>query len=158
MKFFVNHWFWFLFSSKGLPSHPQHELIKKQCFGVSGMLSFYIKGGLQESRKFLSALKVFTLAESLGGYESLAELPWVLWLTNFVYRKHCKWYLNGMVFIFCRSVMTHASVPPAQRAQLGITDNLIRLSVGLEDVDDLVADLEQALTASVSASLGSLTL
>ena len=108
----------------GLPSHPQHELIKKQCYGVSGMLSFYLKGGLQESRKFLSALKVFTLAESLGGYESLAELP---------------------------SVMTHASVPPEQRAQLGITDNFIRLSVGLEDCNDLIADLEQALTAASSS-------
>lgn len=107
----------------GLPSHPQHELIKKQCYGVSGMLSFYLKGGLQESRKFLSALKVFTLAESLGGYESLAELP---------------------------SIMTHASIPPEQRATLGITDNLIRLSVGLEDVEDLIADLEQALKVAVS--------
>ncbi|XP_034241503.1 cystathionine gamma-lyase [Thrips palmi] len=107
----------------GLPSHPQHDLIKKQCYGVSGMLSFYIKGGLQESRKFLSSLKVFTLAESLGGYESLAELP---------------------------SVMTHASIPPEQRAELGITDSLIRLSVGLEDAEDLIADLEQALKAAVS--------
>lgn len=107
----------------GLPSHPQFELIKKQCYGVSGMMVFYLKGGLAESRKFLSALKVFTLAESLGGYESLAELP---------------------------SVMTHASVPPENRAKLGITDNLIRLSVGLEDPEDLIADLEQALKTSAS--------
>lgn len=108
----------------GLPSHPQHDLVKKQCYGVSGMLSFYLKGGLSESRKFLSSLKVFTLAESLGGYESLAELP---------------------------SVMTHASVPPEQRAELGITDNLIRLSVGLEDPEDLLADLDQALKKAVSS-------
>ncbi|KAJ1531673.1 hypothetical protein ONE63_000342 [Megalurothrips usitatus] len=107
----------------GLPSHPQFELIKKQCYGVSGMMVFYLKGGLAESRKFLSALKVFTLAESLGGYESLAELP---------------------------SVMTHASVPPENRAKLGITDNLIRLSVGLEDPEDLLGDLEQALKTSAS--------
>merc|ERR1712106_1052054 len=60
----------------GLPSHPQHELVKKQCYGHSGMISFYLKGGLEESNEFLSALKVITLAESLGGYESLAELPY----------------------------------------------------------------------------------
>lgn len=59
----------------GLPSHPQHKLALKQCYGHSGMMSFYLKGGLTESRKFLKALKVFTLAESLGGFESLAELP-----------------------------------------------------------------------------------
>lgn len=102
----------------GLPSHPQHELSKKQCYGYSGMLSMYIKGGLDESKKFLSSLKIFTLAESLGGYESLAELP---------------------------SLMTHASVPYEQRVQLGITDTLIRLSVGIEDVNDLIEDLKQAL-------------
>jgi cystathionine gamma-lyase len=60
-----------------LPSHPQHELAKHQCYGHSGIFSFYIKGGLNESSAFLKALKVFTLAESLGGYESLAELPYV---------------------------------------------------------------------------------
>lgn len=101
----------------GLPSHPQHELAKKQTYGHSGIMSFYIKGGLDESSAFLKALQVFTLAESLGGYESLAELP---------------------------SVMTHASVPAEQRAQLGITDGLVRISVGLEDVDDLIVDLKQA--------------
>ncbi|KAE8740492.1 hypothetical protein FOCC_FOCC013997 [Frankliniella occidentalis] len=105
----------------GLPCHPQHDLVKRQCYGVSGMLSFYLKGGLSESRKFLSSLKVFTLAESLGGHKSLAELP---------------------------SVMTHVSVPSEQRAELGITDNLIRLSVGLEDSEDLLADLDQALNKS----------
>lgn len=101
-----------------LPSHPQHELALKQTTGHSGMVSFYLKG---DSHKFLKALKVFTLAESLGGYESLAELP---------------------------SIMTHASVPEDVRAELGITDQLIRLSVGLETVDDLCNDLDQALKAS----------
>lgn len=101
----------------GLPSHPQHELFKKQTSGHSGTFSFYIKGNLETSNEFLTSLKVFTLAESLGGFESLAELP---------------------------SKMTHACVPAEQRAELGITDTLLRLSVGLEDVEDLVADLEQA--------------
>ncbi|CAB3405176.1 unnamed protein product [Caenorhabditis bovis] len=105
-----------------LPSHPNHEVHKKQTKGMSGMISFYLKGGLEESRTFLSALKVFTLAESLGGYESLAELP---------------------------AIMTHASVPEAVRKELRITDNLIRISVGIEDLDDLVADLDQALKAAI---------
>jgi cystathionine gamma-lyase len=102
----------------GLPSHPQHELFKKQTSGCGGMLTFYLKGGLAESQKFLSSLKIFALAESLGGYESLAELP---------------------------SVMTHASVPEDQRKVLKITDNLVRVSVGLEDPEDLIKDLKQAL-------------
>ncbi|XP_065905493.1 putative cystathionine gamma-lyase 2 [Dysidea avara] len=102
----------------GLPSHPQHEVAKKQCKGFSGMVSFRIKGDLQTSREFFKALKVFTLAESLGGYESLAELP---------------------------AVMTHASVSEEERKALGITDTLIRLSVGLESIDDLINDLDQAL-------------
>lgn len=105
-----------------LPSHPQHKIHKSQTKGMSGMMSFYLKGGLEESRTFLSSLKIFTLAESLGGYESLAELP---------------------------SIMTHASVPPEERRKLSITDNLIRLSVGIEDLDDLIADLDQALKAAV---------
>jgi len=105
----------------GLPSHPQHEIFKKQTSGHSGMVTFYLKGNLENSKKFLSSLKVFTLAESLGGFESLAELP---------------------------SVMTHASVPPEQRKTLNITDSLIRLSVGLEDVEDLIQDLNQALNSS----------
>ncbi|KAL7017228.1 hypothetical protein ACKWTF_010294 [Chironomus riparius] len=104
-----------------LPSHPQHKIALSQTFGHSGIMSFYIKNGtLEQSSKFLETLKVFTLAESLGGYESLAELP---------------------------SVMTHASVPEAQRAELGITDGLIRISVGLEDSQDLINDLEQAFAA-----------
>uniref|UniRef100_A0A0M3HWS6 cystathionine gamma-lyase n=1 Tax=Ascaris lumbricoides TaxID=6252 RepID=A0A0M3HWS6_ASCLU len=105
-----------------LESHPQHKIHKKQAKGMSGMVSFYLKGGLEESREFLSNLKIFTLAESLGGYESLAELP---------------------------AVMTHASVPLENRIKLGITDSLIRLSVGIEDVDDLIQDLDQALKKAV---------
>lgn len=104
-----------------LPSHPQHKLAISQAFGHSGIMAFYIKDGtLDMSTKFLQAIKTFTLAESLGGYESLAELP---------------------------SVMTHASVPPEQRVELGINDALIRISVGLEDVHDLINDLDQALAA-----------
>ncbi|XP_035306536.1 cystathionine gamma-lyase [Cricetulus griseus] len=106
----------------GLPSHPQHELAKRQCSGCTGMVSFYIKGALRHAETFLKSLKLFTLAESLGGYESLAELP---------------------------AKMTHASVPEKDRAALGISDTLIRLSVGLEDERDLLEDLDQALKAAV---------
>ncbi|XP_059617217.1 cystathionine gamma-lyase [Phlebotomus argentipes] len=107
-----------------LPSHPQHKLALRQCYGHSGIMSFYIKGGLEQSKAFFKNLKVFTLAESLGGYESLAELP---------------------------AIMTHASVPAEQREKVGITDSLIRLSVGLENVEDLIEDLDQALKAAVSS-------
>ncbi|CAI4230971.1 unnamed protein product [Auanema sp. JU1783] len=105
-----------------LPSHPQHDIHKKQTKGMSGMISFYLRGELEESQTFLSSLKVFTLAESLGGYESLAELP---------------------------AIMTHASVPAEDRKKLRITDNLIRISVGVEDLDDLIQDLDQALKAAI---------
>uniref|UniRef100_A0A8C3YER5 Cystathionine gamma-lyase n=1 Tax=Catagonus wagneri TaxID=51154 RepID=A0A8C3YER5_9CETA len=105
----------------GLPSHPQHELAKRQCTGCPGMITFYVKGSLQHAETFLKNLKVFTLAESLGGYESLAELP---------------------------AIMTHASVPESDREVLGIRDTLIRLSVGLEDKQDLMDDLDQALKAA----------
>ncbi|XP_078141582.1 cystathionine gamma-lyase isoform X2 [Centroberyx gerrardi] len=105
----------------GLPSHPQHELMKRQCTGCPGMITFYIKGKLEHATTFLSTLKVFAIAESLGGYESLAEHP---------------------------AVMTHASVPEKERGILGISDTLIRLSVGLEDEADIIEDLEQALTAA----------
>lgn len=104
----------------GLKSHPQHELAKSQMNGFGGMLSLYIKGGLSESNKFLKQLSLFTLAESLGGVESLIEHP---------------------------AIMTHASVPAKERNELGITDNFIRISVGIEDIDDLKADLKQALDA-----------
>ncbi|KAJ3258756.1 hypothetical protein HK103_003350 [Boothiomyces macroporosus] len=103
----------------GLPSHPQHELAKRQQHGFGGMVSFRIKNAnLDVSNAFLSNLKIFVLAESLGGIESLAELP---------------------------VVMTHASVAPALRKELGITESLIRISVGVEDIHDLIADLKQAL-------------
>lgn len=101
----------------GLKSHPQHELAKKQMSGFGGMITFFIKGGLTASKKFLESVQVFALAESLGGVESLIEHP---------------------------AIMTHASVPLEQRKKLGIDDSLIRLSVGVEDCDDLIADLKQA--------------
>ena len=105
----------------GLQSHPQFELAKKQMSGFGGMVSFTFKNGKQECAiKFLENVKVFTLAESLGGVESLANLP---------------------------ALMTHASIPAEKRAELGITDDLVRLSVGIEDVEDLIADLEQAFEA-----------
>jgi cystathionine gamma-lyase len=103
----------------GLPSHPQHALALRQMKnGYSGVVTFFLKGGLPEARRFLERLELFTLAESLGGVESLVDHP---------------------------AIMTHASVPPEARARLGITDSLVRLSVGIEDTDDLIADLEQAL-------------
>ena len=105
----------------GLPSHPQHALARRQQRGFGGMISFVLRGGLDESRRFLSACQVFTLAESLGGVESLIEHP---------------------------AIMTHASVPPENRAKLGIVDGFIRLSVGIEDFSDLRADLERAFHAA----------
>jgi cystathionine gamma-lyase len=105
----------------GLPSHPQHELCKRQMKSGGGMISLELEGGLAESRRFLQALRVFTLAESLGGVESLAEHP---------------------------AIMTHASIPKEIRAGLGISDTLVRLSVGLEHVEDLWDDLQGALRAA----------
>jgi cystathionine gamma-lyase len=102
----------------GLASHPQHELAKRQMCGFGGMITIYIKGGLDESRAMLEKTKLFACAESLGGVESLIEHP---------------------------AIMTHASVPSEQRETLGISDNLVRLSVGIEGVDDLIADLDYAL-------------
>lgn len=102
----------------GLPSHPQHSLARKQMDDFGGMISFYLKGDTDTTNKFLSKLNYFMLAESLGGVESLIEIP---------------------------AVMTHASLTPQARASLGITDTLIRLSVGIEDIDDLKEDLKQAL-------------
>merc|ERR1712141_381826 len=95
--------------------------VKRQQHGHSGMLSFYLKGGLEESKTFLSSLKLITLAESLGGYESLAELPYL---------------------------MTHASIEEKERVALGVTNNLIRLSVGLENPQDIIKDIDQALKAA----------
>jgi cystathionine gamma-lyase len=102
-----------------LKSHPQQALALKQMpNGGSGIVTFFLKGGLPEARRFLENLEVFTLAESLGGVESLVDHP---------------------------AIMTHASVPPEARAKLGISDSLVRLSVGIEDAADLVADLDAAL-------------
>ena len=102
----------------GLESHPQHKIAKKQMLGFGGMISVYIRGELDKTKKFLEEIKLFSLAESLGGVESLIEHP---------------------------GIMTHASIPEKERSQLGISDNLIRLSIGIEDVEDLKADLNRAL-------------
>ncbi|MEZ4815431.1 MAG: PLP-dependent aspartate aminotransferase family protein [Bdellovibrionota bacterium] len=102
----------------GLKSHPQHALAQEQMSGFGGMISFYLKGDMQDVKKFLSKLKVVTLAESLGGVESLVNHP---------------------------ASMTHASIPVDVRAKLGISDTLIRLSVGLEDLEDIQKDITQAL-------------
>jgi cystathionine gamma-lyase len=102
----------------GLKSHPQHLLAKKQMSGFGGMITFFLKGDLVAARKFLEKVQLFALAESLGGVESLIEHP---------------------------AIMTHASIPAETRKLLGIHDNLIRASIGIEDVTDLKADLERAL-------------
>ncbi|KAH9835118.1 Cys/Met metabolism PLP-dependent enzyme-domain-containing protein [Rhodofomes roseus] len=128
----------------GLATHPRNDLAYRSLspharkfvdqyvaqdgeggFPYGGMISFRIRGGAEEADRFLTATRLFTLAESLGGVESLAELP---------------------------AQMTHGSIPPAERALLGIGDNLIRLSVGVEEAEDLVADVDQALEAAVKAS------
>ncbi|MGA2162434.1 MAG: PLP-dependent aspartate aminotransferase family protein [Methanoregula sp.] len=101
----------------GLPSHPQHALAKKQMEGFSGMFSFEIRGGKRAACRFLRSLRLFSLAESLGGVESLIEHP---------------------------ATMTHASVLKAEREKVGVTDALIRVSVGIENTGDLIADLGQA--------------
>jgi cystathionine gamma-lyase len=102
----------------GLPSHPQHELARRQMSGFGGMVTIELHGTLARTRRFLERVEIFALAESLGGVESLIEHP---------------------------AIMTHASLPPARRAELGIGDTLVRLSVGIEDAADLTADLDQAL-------------
>ena len=103
----------------GLPSHPQHALAARQMKGFGGMLSFEL-GSLEQARRFLNRVRLLALAESLGGVESLISHP---------------------------ATMTHASVPPERRAAIGITDGLVRISAGIEDIDDLKADLAQALDA-----------
>ena len=103
----------------GHESHPQYELAQRQMSGAGGMITFYLKGGLDAARNMLEKVQVFSLAESLGGVESLIEHP---------------------------AIMTHASVPAEMRKELGIDDGLIRLSVGIEDKEDLLADLAQALS------------
>lgn len=102
----------------GLASHPNHELAKKQQSGFGGMISFRVKGNLDNVNKLLSNLEHITLAESLGGVESLVEVP---------------------------AIMTHGAVSPEDRAILGITDTLVRVSIGIENKEDLIADLKQAL-------------
>ncbi|HNI99201.1 MAG TPA: aminotransferase class I/II-fold pyridoxal phosphate-dependent enzyme, partial [Leptospiraceae bacterium] len=102
----------------GLKSHPAYETAKKQMSAFGGMITFILKGTIENSRKFLENCSVFSLAESLGGVESLIEHP---------------------------AIMTHASVPPEIRKELGISDGLIRVSVGLEDKDDLINDFKNAL-------------
>lgn len=104
----------------GLRSHPQHQLAKRQMRAFGGMITLYLASDLAGARRFLERTKVFSLAESLGGVESLIEHP---------------------------ALMTHGSIPPEQRAALGIDDTLIRLSVGVEDLEDLRSDLEEALAA-----------
>jgi cystathionine beta-lyase/cystathionine gamma-synthase len=101
----------------GLPSHPQHALAKKQMRGFGGLISFAL-GSLDNARTLLNHVRLIALAESLGGVESLISHP---------------------------ASMTHASVPPELRQQIGVTDDLVRISVGIEDVDDLKEDLDQAL-------------
>jgi len=105
----------------GLESHPGHALASRQMRGYGGMLTFVIRGGLPAARAFLSSLRVFALAESLGGVESLIEHP---------------------------AIMTHASVPRETRERLGIADGLIRVSAGIENADDLVDDLERGFAAA----------
>lgn len=100
----------------GLESHPQFELAKKQQKGFGGMITFWLKGGMEESRRFLETIKLAALAESLGGVETLIEHP---------------------------AIMTHASVPAEERQKLGILDNMVRLSVGIETLADIIADLEK---------------
>ncbi len=105
-------------SYPGLPGHPQHDLARRQMRAGGGMVTAFLKDGLPAARRFLERVEVFALAESLGGVESLIEHP---------------------------AIMTHASIPKPQREAIGITDGLVRISVGIEDVDDLLTDINQAL-------------
>src|SRR5664279_5900843 len=106
----------------GLASHPQHALAKRQMRGFGGMVSFTLRGPDARAREFVKHTKLFSLAESLGGVESLISIP---------------------------ASMTHGSIPAAERLKRGITDGLVRLSVGIEGVNDLIADLTQALDATL---------
>tara|TARA_R110002072_G_scaffold113438_3_gene242932 strand:+ start:1793 stop:2986 length:1194 start_codon:yes stop_codon:yes gene_type:complete len=109
----------------GLPSFPQHELAQRQMASGGGMVSFELKGGVLAGETFASSTKIFTLAESLGGVESLVETP---------------------------PSMTHASIPPEVRHAAGLMDGLVRLSVGIEHVDDLIADIDQALVTALATA------
>ena len=103
----------------GLESHPQHHIAKKQMKGFGGMISVILKGGLESATRFLERTELFSLAESLGGVESLIEHP---------------------------AIMTHASIPPEVREEIGISDGLVRLSVGIESIEDLIEDIENSLS------------
>jgi cystathionine beta-lyase/cystathionine gamma-synthase len=105
----------------GLPDHPGHEVARRQMRRFGGMVSLDLDGGIEASRRFASATRLFVLAESLGGVESLLDHP---------------------------ATMTHGSIPREERLKSGFTDGLVRLSVGLEDVDDLLDDLDRALRAA----------
>jgi len=111
----------------GLQSHPQYVIGKKQMRGPGGMITFFLKGGIKQSRQFLENIRLFSLAESLGAVESLVDHP---------------------------AIMTHASVPKEEREKLGISDTLVRLSVGIEDVNDLLEDLIRALSFVVLDECG----
>ena len=108
----------------GLPSHPGHELAQRQMHGFGGMVSFELEGGVEAANAFACATEIFTLAESLGGVESLVEVP---------------------------ASMTHASIPAAERRKAGLSDGLVRLSVGIESADDLIEDVRQALEKTAPA-------
>ena len=110
----------------GLASHPQHELAARQMRGFGGMLSFVLRGGADRARQFARTTKLFSLAESLGGVESLIGVP---------------------------TLMTHGSIPKEERERRGVTDGLLRLSVGIEDADDLIEDLRQALEETAKTAL-----
>ena len=103
----------------GLESHPQHHIAKKQMKGFGGMITVILKGGLESATRFLERTELFSLAESLGGVESLIEHP---------------------------AIMTHASIPPEVREEIGISDGLVRLSVGIESIEDLIEDIENSLS------------
>jgi cystathionine beta-lyase/cystathionine gamma-synthase len=107
-----------------LPTHPGHEIAKGQMCAFGGMISFELKGDIERAKRMISSCKIFSLAESLGGVESLIGHP---------------------------ASMTHGSIPREERLKAGLTDGLIRLSVGIEDAGDLTADLDSAITASLKA-------
>jgi cystathionine beta-lyase/cystathionine gamma-synthase len=109
----------------GLASHPQHALAKRQMSGFGGMVSFELRGGVEAGNRFAMSTRLFTLAESLGGVESLVETP---------------------------PSMTHASIPAEARRAAGLADGLVRLSVGVEHIADLLADVEQALAVAAANS------
>jgi cystathionine gamma-lyase len=104
----------------GLVSHPQHEIAKRQMRDFGGIITIQLKGGIREARQFLENTDIFLCAESLGAVESLLDHP---------------------------AIMTHAAVPEAQRIELGISDSMVRISVGVENVEDLIKDLEKGLAA-----------